>query len=175
MDTIWAPLAGLGPTNGYRYRDTLQVLNTPEITQAHQLALAALRSAATGDDSGLDQWHGHAPALSVYAMWAVYVLEDRKAITADETRHHLAELAGIQRLVHHGRSSGWSAPPWWGTGIHAQHRAALIAHDPENYSPQTFLTSRYQLGPPSAELLRAGTGAYTRALALRRQPAAGRM
>ena len=139
VTTIWVPVAGRGPTDGFRYRDTFRALDVPEIVQAYGSARAAVeRYAAGGSDTELGEWAGHCPALSVYAMWAVLALEGHQILDGGETRARLKLLADLQKMVHRGRSAGWLAPPWWGSEVHATHRAMLIAAEPGRYSASAF-------------------------------------
>lgn len=142
---IWVPLPGRG---GYRYRDTLRPLANRDLLESHGDALRrveALSQEPLGDCLG--EWRGHGPALSVYIQWAVYALRDRALITADESLQRLETIARLQQRnglypgckgIHYGRSSGWEAPPWWATDIHAQHREKLISLWPERYSEELF-------------------------------------
>lgn len=134
------PVAGLGPTDGFRYRATFGALDVPEIAQACDLALTAVQRYAGrgGVESDLGEWAGHGPALTVYAMWAVLALESRRVLDVAETRDRLKLLADLQRKVHRGRSGGWLAPAWWGSEVHAAHQELLIAADPGRYSAGVF-------------------------------------
>lgn len=139
---IWVPSAGAGPNSGYRYRDTLRVLRDLELTEAYSDALDRLEQFAANQAAALGEWDKHAPALSVYAQWAVYELRARQIIDDTETRDRLHRLAKLQQRggltptypgIHRGSSLGWAAPPWWGGDIHAEHRQALIGLAPEHY------------------------------------------
>ncbi|MBU8813641.1 hypothetical protein KL953_32720 [Mycolicibacterium goodii] len=149
---IWVPVAGAGSTDGFRYRDTLSALDTPEVLQASALALTATENLADNPDSDLGQWAGHGPALSVYAMWAVYALEAHAVITHAEAVKRLKHLADLQRVIHYGRSAGWLAPPWWGSTIHIQHQQALTSKDPVRYPPAAF-TGVTPRNAPGARIL----------------------
>jgi hypothetical protein len=138
MPRIWVPVAGRGPADGFRYRDTFAVLDVPEIRQADELALTAVSRFADGADGDLGEWTGHGAALSVYVMWAVLALEARRAIDVEESKDRFKRLADLQRTVHRGRSSGWLAPSWWGSAVHGQHQELLIAIDPGRYSSSVF-------------------------------------
>jgi hypothetical protein len=151
MAKIWVPVPGLGPTNGFRYRDTLRVLDVPEIEEAYELALSTVEKFARSSDNDLGEWTGHGPALSVYAMWAVYALEARRVVDVAETKDRLKYLTDLQRIIHYGRSAGWLAPPWWGSAIHVQHQRALIAEDPARYAPGIFARGTFLEPPPTAD------------------------
>lgn len=135
---IWVPSPGLGADNGYRYRDALCALDSPELIEAHNLSLLAIELHANDSGSDLGEWTRHGPALSVYNMWAVYALEKHGVISADEVTCRLKHVAELQRVLHYGRSAGWLAPPWWGTDVHHQHQRALIARDPDRYTVDSF-------------------------------------
>lgn len=136
---IWVPTPGLGPDNGFRYRSALLPLDIPELREACGLALAAVERLAERSNSPLGEWAGHGPALSVYAMWAVYALRDSGSITRDDAVVHLRRLTELQRVIHYGRSAGWLAPPWWGSAdIHQSHQQALIDRDGSRYSAALF-------------------------------------
>lgn len=143
---IWVPLPGGGPTDGYRYREALRPLHVPELTQAYEEALHKLSALAVDPGAELDEWHGHGPALSAYAMWAVYALRDHGVLDSEETKGRLKQLATYQladvngpyRGIHYGKTKSWEAPPWWGGPIHVRHQVELIALAPHRYSEATF-------------------------------------
>lgn len=145
---IWVPLAGGGALNGYRYRDTLQPLCDAELIEAYDDAFTRVTAVAQAPRADIGPWRGHAAALSVYVQWAVQGLRGRNLITAQEWRTRLEWLAKLQQRnglyrgypgLHYGRPSSWEAPSWWGTDVHAQHRAALIAQAPQHYSVEVFM------------------------------------
>ncbi|OBG20531.1 hypothetical protein A5768_28690 [Mycolicibacterium fortuitum] len=133
-------MAGHGSANGFRYRDTLSALDVPEIEESFADALTGIEHAAGGIDSDLGDWSGHAPALSAYAMWAVYALMAHNVIDAAETRCRLGHLAALQRTpgIRSERGLGWLAPPWWGSTIHVRHQHLLVAKNPVRYTAATF-------------------------------------
>lgn len=144
---IWVPSAGAGPNSGHRYRDTLRVLRDPELAESYGEALDRLEQFAANQAGALGEWDKHGPALSVYAQWAVYELRARQLIDDTEAGERLRRLAQLQRRgglsaaylgIHRGSPSGWTAPPWWGSDIHAEHRQALIDLAPERYSHDYF-------------------------------------
>lgn len=144
---IWAPLAGGGARNGYRYRDTLDPLASEELIESYEDSLAAVTALAQDRHADLGQWRGHGAALSVYAQWAVQGLRARDLITAHEWKSRLEVLATLQQRnglyrgypgLHYGRTSSWEAPGWWGTDVHAQHCEDLIAKAPQRYSMELF-------------------------------------
>lgn len=145
----------------------------PEVLQASALALAATENLADNPDSDLGQWVGHGPALSVYAMWAVYALEAHAVITHAEAVKRLKHLADLQRVIHYGRSAGWLAPTWWGSTIHIQHQQALASKDPVRYPPAAFTgaTPRNASGCPDPQLHRRSMTTTPAQTAIRQAPA----
>lgn len=151
---IWVPLSGGGPNNGYRYRDTLRSLATPELQETYTEALGLIEQLAEDRSAPLGDWKDYGPALSVLAQWAVYALRDRGILATtktdgqkSETDQHLAHLARLQQKnglyqgfpgIHYGNSRGWQAPPWWGTAVHQHHQEQLIALNPAAYSCEHF-------------------------------------
>lgn len=144
---IWTPLPGGGSLNGYRYRDTLRPLTNQDLLASLDDARARVEALAQDPNAPLGEWQGHGPALSVYAQWAIYALLDRGLITKDDYLRRLEQLAHIQQKnglyrgypgIHYGRSTGWEAPPWWGTDVHQHHQNQLIAARPQHYSLAMF-------------------------------------
>lgn len=135
---IWVPSPGLGSDNGHRYRDALRKLDAPEIVEAHDVSLSTIERYATDAGADLGEWAQHGPALSVYNMWAIYALEEHGVISVGEVDRRLKHVAELQRVLHYGRSTGWLAPPWWGSDVHRQHQRALIARDPDRYTVDSF-------------------------------------
>lgn len=147
MSVIWVPLAGGGPSSPFRYRDALGPLDSPELIQSCAAALDRLERLAVDPSADLGEWVGHGPALSVYAQWAVYALRDRQLIDSGAAQLRLGRLAQLQHKgglgpsypgIHYGKSSGWSAPSWWGGDMHAVHQAELIGMAPQRYSTERF-------------------------------------
>ncbi|RIT36805.1 hypothetical protein D2E76_16260 [Mycobacteroides abscessus] len=144
---IWVPLAGGGPHNGYRYRDTLRPLSNEDLTESHADALARIEAFAHDRTADLQEWRGHSAALSVYVQWAVYGLLARDLITRSESLRRFERLALLQQKdrlhpgypgIHYGRPGSWEAPRWWGSDIHKQHQDELIATAPQHYSSEGF-------------------------------------
>lgn len=139
-------MSGRGSTDGYRYREALRPLHVPELTEAFEQALHKVSALAADPGAELDEWNGYGPALSAYAMWAVYALRDRGVFDGQETKDRLKQLAefqladvnGAYRGIHYGKTTSWEAPPWWGGPIHVQHQVELIARAPNRYSEATF-------------------------------------
>lgn len=147
VNVIWVPLAGGGQNSGHRYREALRPLDSPELVQSYGAALGCLERLAADPCADLGEWVGHGPALSVYAQWAVYALRDRQLIDRDIAHARLGRLAQLQHKgglgpsypgIHYGKSSGWSAPSWWGGDMHVVHQAELIRIAPERYSIERF-------------------------------------
>ncbi|OKH83351.1 hypothetical protein EB73_07270 [Mycobacterium sp. SWH-M3] len=138
MPTIWVPSPGRGADNGHRYRDALHTLDTPEIIEAHDVSLLAIERYAGDPGSDLGEWTDHAPALSVYNMWAIYALKEHGVIGAEDVNRRLKLVAELQRVIAYGRAAGWLAPSWWGSDAHRQHQRALIARDPDRYTVENF-------------------------------------
>ncbi len=139
---IWCPSAGGGPLDGYRYRSSLRLLDVPEVQESCDEALALVEALAVDQRTELHDWAGHGPALSAYAMWSVYALRDHGVITEAESKPKLKRLAKLQQKdglypgypgIHYGRSTGWLAPPWWGSEIHEAHRQLLAVRAPGRY------------------------------------------
>ncbi|SIE16481.1 hypothetical protein [Mycobacteroides abscessus] len=144
---IWAPLPGGGYENGYRYRDTLRPLATPELNESYTEALALIEELAQNPAAQLGDWKDRGPALSVYAQWAVYALRDRGVLTGEEAVNHFKHLAALQQKnglyqgfpgIHYGKSIGWLAPKWWETGTHKRHQAELRKKNPAHYTKELF-------------------------------------
>lgn len=112
----------------------------------------AIERTAAGIDSDLGEWVGHAPALSAYAMWAVYALKARNVIDNGETQRRLGHLASLQKTpgMRSERGAGWLAPPWWGSTIHVHHQHLLIAKRPGRYSTTTFSCGMFTEATPEA-------------------------
>lgn len=132
---IWVPVAGFG---GFRYRDALRPLAAEELTETHNDAMDRVIRCVDDPSVNLGEWQDHAPALTVVVQWTVYALMAHGLITDEGAQLQFKQLADIQRVIHHGRASGWSAPPWWGSNVHRQHQTALIATHPQRYSDETF-------------------------------------
>lgn len=158
---IWVPSAGGGPDAAFRYRESTRLLQEPELLQSYSEAIDRIEAYAANSSAPLDEWDGHAPALTVYAQWAVYALRNCGAIDDSETHRRLARVAKLQQRdglgrgypgIHRGRSAGWAAPAWWGGSIHAQHRDELIRRAPERYSLTDFTAETHRQRPGARKL-----------------------